>query len=123
MRPYRWFLGSLLTLLLHLELHGQTPPKPAALDSIGRLPGYSSRLDHDPNGLGKFYFGREIAQVMGHQAADWLERTEREEEERTDVLLEALAFKPGEVVADIGAGSGYFSWRIARKVGDRGKVY
>jgi hypothetical protein len=75
------------------------------------------------DGIGKIYFGREIAQVMGHQGADWLERPEREVEERTDLLMDALAFKAGEVVADIGAGSGYFSWRIARQVGDAGKVY
>jgi tRNA A58 N-methylase Trm61 len=75
------------------------------------------------DGIGKFYFGREIAHVMGHQAADWLERPEREVEERTDLLVEALALKPGEVVADIGAGSGYFSWRMARRVGEQGVVY
>jgi protein-L-isoaspartate O-methyltransferase len=75
------------------------------------------------DGIGKVYFGREIAHVMGHQAAGWLERPEREEEERTDLLVEALALKPGEKVADIGAGSGYFSWRMARKVGDTGTVY
>lgn len=75
------------------------------------------------DGIGKFYFGREIAQVMGHQGASWLERPEREEEERTDLLLEALALKPVEIVADIGAGSGYFSWRMAQRVGAQGKVY
>ena len=75
------------------------------------------------DGIGKFYFGREISQVMGHQAAGWLERPEREEEERTDLLVEALDLKPGAVVADIGAGSGYFSWRMARKVGPTGQVY
>lgn len=75
------------------------------------------------DGIGKYYFGREIAQVMGHQGASWLERPERQEEERTDVLLEALALKPGEVVADVGAGSGYFSWRMAQKVGAKGTIY
>jgi ubiquinone/menaquinone biosynthesis C-methylase UbiE len=75
------------------------------------------------DGIGKYYFGREIAQVMGHQGASWLERPEREEEERTDLLVQALELKPGEIVADIGAGSGYFSWRMAQKVGERGKVY
>lgn len=75
------------------------------------------------DGIGKFYFGREISQVMGHQAAGWLERPEREEEERTDLLVEALDLKPGAIVADIGAGSGYFSWRMARKVGPTGQVY
>ncbi len=75
------------------------------------------------DGIGKFYFGREISQVMGHQGAGWLERPERLEEERTDLLLEALALKPGESVADVGAGSGYFSWRMARVVGETGAVY
>jgi ubiquinone/menaquinone biosynthesis C-methylase UbiE len=67
--------------------------------------------------------GREIAHVMGHQAWQWLERPEREEEEGTDLLIEALNFKPGEVVADIGAGSGFFSWRMARLVGEQGTIY
>ncbi len=75
------------------------------------------------DGIGKFYFGREIAQVMGHQGASWLERPEREVEERTDLLLAALDLKPGAVVADIGAGSGYFSWRMARQIGPNGSVY
>jgi precorrin-6B methylase 2 len=75
------------------------------------------------DGIGKTYFGREISQVMGHLGAGWLERPEREQEERTDLLLQALALKPGEVVADIGAGSGYFSWRMARQVGTSGRIY
>ncbi len=84
---------------------------------------YETHTDHDPNGIGVFYLGREIAQVMGHQAAGWLERPEREEEERTDLLIEALKLKPGEVVADIGAGTGYISQRMAKRVGDAGFVY
>jgi SAM-dependent methyltransferase len=75
------------------------------------------------DGIGKYYFGREIAQVMGHQGAGWLERPEREEEERTDLLVEALDLRPGMAVADVGAGSGYFSWRMARKVGAGGTVF
>lgn len=85
-------------------------------------PRYETRAEHDPNGTGKFYMGREIALVMGHQGAGWLERPEREQEERTDLLIESLALKPGEVVADIGAGSGYFTWRMARIIGPTGKV-
>ena len=83
---------------------------------------YEVRAEHDPNGIGKFYLGREIAYVMGHRAAGWLERPEREEEERTDLLIEALKLRPGEVVADIGAGSGYFSWRIGLLLAPAGKV-
>lgn len=83
---------------------------------------YEFRAEHDPNGTGKFYLGREIAHVMGHQAAGWLERPEREEEERTDLLIDSLKLQPGEVVADIGAGSGYFSWRMGRILAPTGKV-
>src|SRR2546426_12685352 len=79
---------------------------------------YEYRREHDPNGIGKFYQGREIAQVMGHQAADWLERPEREAEEKPDLLIEALKLKPGDVVADLGAGTGYYSWRMAKEVGE-----
>lgn len=83
---------------------------------------YEFRRAHDPDGIGKFYMGREIAQVMGHQAADWLERPERELQENTSVLIEKLGVKPGQVMADIGAGTGYLSRRLARKTGPSGKV-
>ncbi len=89
----------------------QTPPR------------YETRAQHDPDGIGVFYMGREIAQVMGHQAADWLERPEREVEEAPEKMLDALRLKPGMTVADIGAGSGYLSWRLATRVGPKGRVY
>ncbi len=75
------------------------------------------------DGIGKFYMGREIARVMGFEGAAWLERDEREREERSDLLLVELGLKPGMVVADIGAGTGYYSRRIALLVGPAGKVY
>lgn len=84
---------------------------------------YEFRTVHDPDGIGKFYLGREIAHVMGHQGADWLERPERAEEEKPDQMIELLGLKSGQVVADIGAGTGYISWRMARKVAPGGKVY
>jgi ubiquinone/menaquinone biosynthesis C-methylase UbiE len=83
---------------------------------------YETRELHDRNGIGKFYLGREIAHVMGHQAADWLERPEREKEERTDKMVAALGLKPGMVVADIGCGSGYLTERIVPRIGARGTV-
>lgn len=86
-------------------------------------PGYETRAVHDPDGIGKFYMGREIAHVMGHQAADWLERPEREQEERPDLLLPALKLQPGDAVADIGCGSGYHTRRLARIVGTNGVVH
>jgi protein-L-isoaspartate O-methyltransferase len=84
---------------------------------------YETRKEHDPYGIGKFYMGREIAQVMGHLGADWLERPKREEEEAPTKLHEILKLKAGDVVADIGAGSGYHTFRLADKVGAKGKVY
>jgi ubiquinone/menaquinone biosynthesis C-methylase UbiE len=86
-------------------------------------PRYEFRSDHDPNGIGKFYWGREIAMVMGHPAADWLERAGRQDEERPDLLIAALDLKAGDQVADIGCGTGYYTWRLAEKVGKKGLVY
>ena len=85
-------------------------------------PLYETREIHDPNGTGKFYLGREIAQVMGPGGIAWLDRPEREDEERPATVIDALRLRGGEVVADLGAGSGYFTFRIAAKVGKRGKV-
>lgn len=68
------------------------------------------------DGTGKVYMGREISQVMGHLGAGWLERPEREREERTDLLIDNLPLSPDDVVADIGAGTGYFSFPIAERV-------
>ena len=76
----------------------------------------------DPNGINKWYMGRQIAKVMSHFGIDWLEREEREMEENTSQLLKNLAVKPGMVVADIGAGSGYHSTLLSKMVGN-GKVY
>lgn len=86
-------------------------------------PRYEYRRLHDPNGIGKFYMGREIAQVMGHEGAYWLDRPEREAEERPELLLRSLKLKPGDVVTDLGAGSGFFTFRLAKAVGRQGKVY
>ncbi len=85
-------------------------------------PRYEMRRNHDPDGIGKFYMDREIAEVMGHLAAGWLDRPEREQEERPSKLMEVLKIKPGDVIADIGAGSGYFTFRLADRVGPKGKV-
>lgn len=76
----------------------------------------------DPNGISKWYMGRQIAQVMSHFGIDWLERQEREQEENTTQLLKNLAIQPGMVIADIGAGSGYHSTLLSKMVGN-GKVY
>ena len=66
--------------------------------------------------------GRKIASVMGWGGADWLERSERELEEMPDTAIDAIGVKPGMTVADVGAGSGYFTVRLSRRVGPTGKV-
>ena len=81
-----------------------------------------TRVPAGADGIGKRYMGRDIAGVMGWQGAAWLEREEREREERTDLLVKALQLKPGMVVADIGAGTGYLARRMAPAVMPGGKV-
>jgi precorrin-6B methylase 2 len=87
---------------------------------------YEVRRDHDPNGIGKFYLGREIAHVMGFgqggRGAQWLERATREKEERLSLMVKSLQLKPGDVVADIGAGSGVISMLIAEQILPGGQV-
>ena len=74
------------------------------------------------DGIGKIYMGREISHVMGHLGAGWLERPERERQERTDLLIAGLSLSDDFVVADIGAGTGYFTFPVAQRV-PRGKVF
>lgn len=76
----------------------------------------------DPNGIGKWYMGREIAHVMGHQAMTWLERPERAREERVDKLIANLNLRSADVVIDLGAGSGYHSFKMA-DIAHEGIVY
>jgi precorrin-6B methylase 2 len=98
-------------------------PKDASPTKTKPAPRYEIRRDHDPDGTGKFYMGREIAHVMSFHGAGWLDRPEREKEEHVSKLLPPLKIKPGDHVADIGAGSGYYSLKIAKLVGEQGKVY
>ncbi len=84
-------------------------------------PGYVDAPDRRTTGIGKFYMDREISFVMGHRAAGWLNRPERIREEMPDEVVANMNLQPNHVVADIGAGSGYFSFRIADLV-PNGKV-
>jgi len=74
------------------------------------------------DGTGKFYANREIAQVMGAEGAAWLDRKGREKEENSNLTIEKMNLSPNSVVADIGAGTGYYTFKIAQKV-PQGKVY
>ncbi|MCW1921135.1 class I SAM-dependent methyltransferase [Luteolibacter arcticus] len=99
-----------------------TPPPPAAsapAPAAVEVPYVTGPAT--PDGIGKFFYGREIAKVMGHPAIGWLERTEREQEEAPSKAIAAIELAPDAVIADIGAGSGYYSFRMSEKV-PRGKV-
>jgi len=67
--------------------------------------------------------GRRFAPVMGYQGADWLERSERDEEEAPDIALNVLKIPKGASVADIGAGSGFITERLSARVGPTGRVF
>jgi precorrin-6B methylase 2 len=69
-----------------------------------------------PDGIGKVYMGREISQVMGHEGAYWLERPSRELQERPQMAVDLLALPEDAVVADVGAGTGYMTLRLAAAV-------
>lgn len=115
MRPLRRIAYLLAVLSLSiLALHAEPPRTPDRYKKAA--------MPTDPGGSGKFYMGREISLVMGHQGAGWLERPERVKEEQPSKLLKMLEIKPGAIVADIGAGSGYYSFRMAKAVGSKGKV-
>jgi predicted methyltransferase len=88
-------------------------PSPEA--AIPTQPDYTEATA-SPDGIGKFFHGREIAHVMGHPAIGWLERDNREQEEAPTKALALMKLKPDAVVADIGAGSGYYSFRISPMV-------
>ena len=74
------------------------------------------------DGIGKYYFGREISHVMGASGSDWLERDERNEEENTQLAIEKIIIPAAGVIADIGAGTGFYSFKLSSKV-PQGKVY
>lgn len=93
----------------------------AGTSQAAEHPGYEFDPGRSQGGIGKFYMGREISGVMGHQAAGWLEREQRTHEEMPDEVVANMGLEPDHVVADIGAGTGYFSFRMAPLV-PQGKV-
>lgn len=109
------FLQVMTVIVLGLSGLGLSPI--ALADSSN----YEVRSHHNPDGIGKIYLGREIAHVMGYEGASWLERYRRDGEEQPQKVINDLNLKSTDVVADIGAGTGYFSFRIAPRV-PKGKV-
>lgn len=109
---WRWLMGLCAVALLCLGCTGLS-------DESGGI--YRQALVPNPDGIGTIYMGRRIAKVMGYEGLYWLERPQRQQEERPIQVIEALELQPADVVADIGAGSGYFSLRISDRV-PQGKV-
>lgn len=110
---------AVLAALAVVTASGATADDPKAKRE---KPKYEKARVPDPDGIGKVYMGRQIAHVMGYPAAGWLERPERVKEEEPAKLVAALDVKPGMVVADIGAGSGYHTFQLSPLVGETGKV-
>jgi ubiquinone/menaquinone biosynthesis C-methylase UbiE len=111
MKIWSRFVLLLMTFLLGLGLNACSLSPLSAVTATGRV--YQQRRFHNPEGIGKFYMGREIAQVMGHEGAAWLERSRRDSSEQPQSAIAALNLKPTDIVADIGAGTGYFTFRIS----------
>ncbi len=126
--PSRWIAVVLLVSAL-----GWTAASTAACqrtgsrtDSTSLVPADTSdvytRKPPSRDGIGKVYMGREISEVMGHRGASWLERPERADNERPDLVVDSMNLAPSDVVADLGAGTGYFTFRLADRV-PAGRVF
>lgn len=94
------------------RLAAAAPAAPSPAPPLAPIPDYEFR-PASPDGIGKFFLGREISKVMGHTGIGWLERDQREAEEAPSRAIAALDLPPDTVIADIGAGSGYYSLRLA----------
>lgn len=117
--------GSIIALLLLLDYVAVLSNSDQHSETDSNRPASTryKKQKRSRDGIGKIYMGREISRVMGHQGAEWLERPEREREEMPNILVELLKLKEGDVVADIGVGTGYIARRISPKIGDTGTIY
>ncbi|MES2476181.1 MAG: class I SAM-dependent methyltransferase [Verrucomicrobiota bacterium] len=119
--PWLPFLGLLMILgcgwIFRQAFPWETKPPVSIARTTTAAPKNPYVLGNaSPDGIGKFFHGREISQVMGHPAMGWLEREDREDEEAPSLAIKEMNLTPSTVIADIGAGSGYYSFRIAPKV-------
>ncbi|MGB5636212.1 MAG: class I SAM-dependent methyltransferase, partial [Waterburya sp.] len=121
-KSQKYFAGFTLVLVAIAFSLSNFTYTPVALAQDSDPFYYREKAIHNPDGIGKYYMNREIAQVMGHQAMMWLERESRKTEEKPDLTVQQLELKADDIVADIGAGTGYFSFRMAQQVPE-GKIY
>ena len=112
MKKFTVFLLLFTALLLSIECVGQKSNTDKK---------YTFKRGDD-NGIGKWYKGREIAYVMGFEGIGWLERSDREKEENVSNLIQNMKIKSNDIIADIGAGSGYHVFRMAL-IAKKGLVY
>jgi len=99
----------LIAALLFYACHAQ-PGKPAVATDSGYTKGNAS-----PGGTGKFYYGREIAMVMGASNAAWLDRDNRQQEENSQLTIDHIKINDTGSIADVGAGTGYYTFKLAKK--------
>ncbi len=119
-RSLRSILLVLASLLLAPTAGCQSTESPP--DAGSDTSDVYTQTEPSRNGTGKVYMGREISQVMGHRGAAWLERAERVDKERPDLVIDSMQLAPTDVVADIGAGTGFMTFRIAKRVPE-GRVF
>ncbi|ABG51384.1 Methyltransferase type 11 [Trichodesmium erythraeum IMS101] len=112
-------LGKILSLLLLVSTLASCAINTGIVTNSDSI--YQYRTIHNYEGIGKFYLGREIAKVMGHEGAGWLERDSRTYQEKPESAINNLELKSTDIVADIGAGTGYFTFRMSPLVPE-GKV-
>ncbi len=110
-------VGLIAVFFWVLQPSWKTRSSPASPPPLvpASAPDYEYR-EASPDGIGKFFLGREISKVMGHSGITWLERDQREAEEAPTRAIAALDLPPETVIADIGAGSGYYALRIAPRI-------
>ena len=113
---------TLLFFLFTINCFAKCTPQQKVKAPIPQADSLYSYKNPSADGIGKFYLGREISQVMGAGGSGWLERPDRNQEENTDLTIEKISLPPNAVIADIGAGSGYYAFKLVAKV-PRGKVY
>lgn len=112
-------IGLIPLVIVRNKINDIPATSPPTAPNI-EIPPYTT-APASPDGIGKIFMGREISKVMGHPGIGWLERTDREKEEAPSKAIALLNLSPDTVIADIGAGSGYYSFRIAPLI-PKGKV-
>jgi len=116
---FKWLISLLVTVAVVLapcESRSESASTNARCEYVALKTGH-------PDGILKQYCNRQIAKVMGWQGASWLDRAERETEERTDQLIDILNLKPGMIVGDIGAGTGRLSMLMLDRVKPNGQMW